>query len=234
MKSILFVLLMCAARAFASAAPAAEIHPNCIQGTTLKTKDVTYYIVPLLEKYDHFTCDQMQGTCIYGKPGEEMLHSIGYQDVPLAQARCKNGYGNRDNCLHPCRTLAASMNHHRFGQIVYLKELVGLKCGNRTRDGYEMIHDGFMVIADTGSPTYFNQPGRFDFFWGRCKPEKNGLCAEGVAVISQRTSHTDFCTVWDPRSPQVNKAIKEAFVRRVQAEDRARGDVGAADDIGKR
>lgn len=213
------------------AAETEAIHPSCLAGSAIKTQDVTYYLVPLLEKYDHFACDVMEGSCIYGPRGKEVLHNVGFKDELLAKARCKNGYGNRNNCLHPCRTLAASMQYHQFGQIVFIKELVGLKCGNRARDGFEMIHDGFMVVGDTGSPAYFHSPGRFDFFWGRCKPEKNGLCNEGASLISAKTSHTDFCTVWDPRQPQVNKALKDAFMRKVQAEDRARGDFGAADDF---
>lgn len=218
---------------FTVVAHAGEISPNCIKGSSTKSKRVTYYIVPLLEKYDHFQCDQMQGTCIYGPVGQQMIHNFGHKDEPLANARCKNGWGNKSNCLHPCRTLAASMQFHQHGQIVFMKELVGLKCGNQARDGYEFVHDGYMIVGDTGSPTYFNAPGRFDFFGGRCILAKNGLCYEGVASLAENTTNSDYCTVWDPRNPMVNKGIKDSFVRQVQMEDRARGDLGAAEDLNK-
>jgi hypothetical protein len=230
MSAILQLLIFAAAAVFAD--PGLQsISPSCLPNTTLKTKEVTHYMIPLLDAYQPRICDVIEGTCIYGKNGVDYIHNVGYPDVPLAQSHCKNGWGNKRNCLHPCRTLAASMKYHQFGQIVFLKELVGKKCGNLQRDGFEMIHDGYMVVLDTGSPTHFNATGRFDFFWGRCKNQKGGECFEGAIPISSATSKTDFCTVWDPRHPQANADIKNAFVQQVKAEDRARGDMGAAQDF---
>src|SRR6476620_6427246 len=98
------------------------IHPKCLEPTAT-TKQVTHYMVPLLNAYNHQTCDVMEGTCIYKRNSVQYLHNVGYTDEPLANARCKNGYGNRRNCLNPCRTIAASMRHHTVGEVFFLKEL---------------------------------------------------------------------------------------------------------------
>lgn len=210
---------------------ARAFNARCLAGSSAKTKEVTHYMVPLLEKYDHFTCDQMEGTCIYRKNGVQYLHNYGYKDQPLSQARCKNGYGNKRNCLHPCRTVAASMKHHRFGEVLYIPELVGHKCGNRSRDGFEMIHDGYVVVADTGSPKHFNARGRLDFFWGRCANRKSGICREGAVPISNDATTSDYCMVWDPSKPNQNTDIRDGFIQQIKMEARARGDLGAADDF---
>ena len=207
------------------------INPKCLTGSTAKTKAVTHYMVPILDSYSHQVCDVVEGTCIYKKKNVQYIHNVGYTDVPLSQSHCKNGWGNRGNCIHPCRTLAASMKHHRFGQVVFMKALVGLKCGNLKRDGFEMVHDGYMVVTDTGSPNYFYQVGRFDFFWGRCRNQSNGECHEGAVDISEQTSNTDFCTVWDPAKPGMNVDIKNAFVLKVKKEAAQRGDFDAANDF---
>lgn len=229
MKKLLSIALM-ALSLSALAQQQRSIHPNCLQGSLTNTKQVTHYMVPLLKDYDHQICHNMEGTCIYENNGEPYLYNYGHGHSRLSEARCKSGYGNRSNCLHPCRTVAASMKHHRFGEILFIKELVGLACGNK-RDGTEMIHDGFVVVGDTGSPRYFNAVGRFDFFWGRCVRRKNGICLEGAATISQKLGYTPFCKVWDPQNPGVNGALKDQFVQKVREEARARGDQSAADDF---
>jgi hypothetical protein len=132
------------------------------------------------------------------------------------------------NCLHPCRVVAASMAHHTFGEVLFIKDLVGKKCGNLLRDGFEIIHDGYVVVYDTGSPVHFHEKGRFDFFWGRCKDSSDGVCHEGAEEISQATSHGDYCVVWDPKHPAVNASFKDSFSQSVRAEALSRGDTEAA------
>lgn len=205
---------------------------SCLTPSFQKTKEVTHYMIPLLDHYNHTVCDQLEGTCIYDKAGEPYLHNYGYTDEPLAQARCKNGYGNNKHCLHPCRVLAASMKYHRYGQIVFIKELVGKKCGNLERDGFEIVHDGYMVVLDTGSPVHFHQPGRFDFFWGRCKDDRGGVCHEGAAQdISHAASGGNYCIVWDPATPKQNADVKDRFTALIKAEATKRNDPGAALDF---
>lgn len=203
----------------------------CLDSPMSKANVVTHYMIPLFETYNRFHCDQLEGTCIYKKNGVEMLHNYGYKDQVLADARCKNGYGNMNNCLHPCRVVAASMKHHRFGQILYLPALVGQRCGNGPRDGYEMVHDGYVVVMDTGSPRYFNKLGRFDFFWGRCKDNRNGICWEGAQDISTVTTQGPYCVVWDPRQPLKNEISRISFENLVRSEAVMRGDHLAASDF---
>lgn len=204
--------------------------PSCLDGEYAKAKLVTHYYVPLLETYDDFTCDKMEGTCIFKKNGVEWLHNYGYNDQPLSQARCKNGYGNHQNCLHPCRALAAAQKYHPYGQVIFFPELVGMKCGN-ARDGLAMIHDGYMVVIDTGSPRHFNSLGRFDFFFGRCKNFNNGQCFEGATEISAALSSKNYCAVWDPRTPGRNRDLKSSFETKVRAEARTRKDPNAAGEF---
>lgn len=209
---------------------AAAIHPNCLPKKSDTTKLVTHYYVPILDAYDHFTCDKMEGSCIYKKATVDWLHNFGYNDQELDSARCKNGYGNKQNCLNPCRTIAASTKYHRWGEVLFIKELVGKKCGTK-RDKTEMIHDGFVVVGDTGSEKHFNAPGRFDFFWGRCKDKSQGVCREGAQEISQALSKSPYCMVWNPADPLKNVDIKNMFVYNVRREAIDRGDYGAADDF---
>ncbi len=208
-----------------------SINPNCLDGKKEKAGLVTHYFVPLLQDYDHFLCHILEGTCIYMKDGVPWLHNYGYEDEPLADARCKNGYGNRENCLHPCRALAASMKHHTWGEVIFFKNLVGMKCGNKERDGFEMIHDGYMVVIDTGSPKYFNKRVRFDFFLGRCGNFNNGECFEGGPQITTALSNSDYCVVWDPKKPNRNKSLKDNFVKKVKREAIERQDYEAAVDF---
>lgn len=207
------------------------LSPECMGQKFVKARAVTHYMIPLLDRYDKFHCDQLEGTCIYQKEGQSFLHNYGYRDQPLSEARCKNGYGNMSNCLHPCRVVAASMKHHRFGQIIFMKELVGQRCGNLQRDGFEMIHDGYVVVYDTGSPKHFNAPGRFDYFWGRCKDDRQGVCHEGGVDISAATTRQDYCVVWDPRKPLQNEGMRAAFENQVRFEAIRRGDNQAASDF---
>lgn len=210
--------------------PPAPIHPNCLPGKTATTRKVTHYYVPLLESYSHFTCDKMEGTCIYNKVKVPWLHNFGYEDQPLADARCKNGYGNKQNCLNPCRTIAANNRYHRFGEVHFIPALVGKKCGS-PRDGTEMIHDGYVVVGDTGAPSHFDAPGRFDFFWGRCRDRSNGVCHEGAYPISRDATESPYCMVWNPADPLKNVDIKVAFQNKVIQEAIDRGDQGAAQDF---
>lgn len=202
----------------------APVGPNCLPGKNFKAKKVTHYYVPLLTKYNSFTCNKMEGTCIYKKSGVQWLHNSGKSDQRLSEAACKNGYGNKNDCLHPCRVLAASMEHHRYGQVLYFPNLVGKKCGHKERDGFEIIHDGYMVVLDTGSPSHFNAQGRFDFFWGRCKDRSNGICLEGALAVSDSLSNSPYCVAWDPANGSRNVEFKLGFINKVRNEALARGD----------
>jgi hypothetical protein len=94
-----------------------------------------------------------------------------------------------------------------------------------------MIHDGYVVVADTGAPSHFNQPGRFDFFWGRCKDKSQGVCREGAETLSRAASNSPYCMAWNPMDPLKNIDIKVDFQNHVIQEAIDRGDQGAAADF---
>jgi hypothetical protein len=198
--------------------------PNCLPKKSFTAKKVTHYYVPLLKSFNAFVCNKMEGTCIYEKAGVQWLHNYGYKDQKLASSPCKNGFGNKKDCIHPCRVLAASMSHHRYGEIIYFPELVGKRCGNQARDGLEIVHDGYMVVLDTGSPKHFNAQGRFDFFWGRCKDRVSGICKEGALPVSDTLTNSPYCIAWDPGDALKNEIVKITFVNSVRNEAIARGD----------
>lgn len=147
----------------------------------------------------------------------------------LRDARCKFGigYGARDNCTHPCRSLAASRKDHEAGQVLYFPELVGKRCGSGSS---AMIHDGFMVITDTGSPKKFNHEGRFDFFWGDCKRyNKSSQCLEGNATkFSRILSGGEYCEAWSPRDPLHNEDLALELTNKIRQEAINRNDYRSA------
>lgn len=138
--------------------------------------------------------------------------------MPLEKAECKNGvgYGRTWNCTHPCRSLAANPKYHRPGEIIFFPALVGKTCGAGKN---AMIHDGFMVVNDTGSSTHFNREGRFDFFWGECRNSHNGMCMDpGAIQISTLLSDSPYCRAWRPGDPNYNEGIKIVFQDAVRAQ----------------
>jgi hypothetical protein len=202
-------------------------------GSLRRTTSVTHYYVPLLKNYSSFECSQMEGVCRYWVNNVEYIANSGMPSVPLAKAECKNGvgYGRTWNCTHPCRSLAANPKFHRPGEIIFFPALVGKSCGSGQN---AMIHDGFMVVNDTGSPAHFNREGRFDFFWGECKNSHNGMCMDSGAIqISTLLSDSPYCRVWRPADPTYNEGIKIAFQTAVRTEALDRNDnrMAAAFDL---
>lgn len=198
------------------------------KGTPRRTTKVTHYYVPLLKSFNKQTCHNMEGVCRFWKNGEEWIANYGHPSIPLREAWCKNGkgYGLTENCTHPCRSLAADPDYHRGGEIIFFPELVGMKCGTGKN---AMIHDGFMIVNDTGANKHFNHEGRFDFFWGECREKRDGICRDpGAIQISQKLSRSTYCRAWRPADPLANADIKLAFSNAVRTEAIARGDGNAA------
>lgn len=198
----------------------------CGGGKILHTNMVTHYYVPEMNHFNEFTCHQMEGTCHFKQKGEWYIANYGKKSMPLRDARCKSGYGYGlpTNCVHPCRTLAANKRFHKPGEVIFFPNLVGMKCGTGKN---AMIHDGFMVVNDTGSPTHFNREGRFDFFWGECKKFGNGLCYDGGIPISQSLSTSRYCRVWRTQDPTRNVDAKLKVYAAINQEAR-QGDDGNA------
>lgn len=198
------------------------------QGRARGTRRVTVYYVPLLKKFNAGPCHRMEGVCRFWKDGREYIANYGKPSVPLSAAFCKNGigYGLTRNCTHPCRSLAASTRHHRGGEVIFFPDLVGKSCGTGKN---KMVHDGFMVVNDTGHPKHFNAEGRFDFFWGECRRFRNGVCLDaGAREMSAILSGGRFCRAWRPHDPFHNSRLKTAVMNAVRTEAIVRGDIKAA------
>ncbi len=198
------------------------------KGKARQATTVTHYYIPVLKNFSKSHCHNMEGVCFFQKQGETWLANYGHRSTPLRKAFCKNGigYGLTENCTHPCRTLAAATSKHRGGEIIFFPELVGKRCGTGKN---AMIHDGFMVVNDTGAVRFFNQEGRFAFFWGECRKFKNGVCRDpGALEISRILSRSKFCRAWTPQDSSFNTDIQLAMQNAVRSEALIRGDDNAA------
>ena len=82
--------------------------------------------------------------------------------VPLFQkvdtARCPFGYGVKGMCLDPFYTLAADLNFHKPGDVIFIPKIVGVVLPNGER------HSGYFIIRDKGGA--IKGANRFDFFTG--------------------------------------------------------------------
>ena len=198
----------------------------CGGAKIMRANVVTHYYVPKMDRFNAFTCHQMEGTCHFKQKGTWYTANYGKKTMPLRDARCKSGYGYGlpTNCVHPCRSLAASKRFHKPGEVIFFPNLVGMKCGTGKN---AMIHDGFMIVNDTGSPKHFNREGRFDFFWGECNKFGNGLCYDGGVTISQALSTSRYCRVWRTQDPSRNVDAKVKVYAAINQEAR-QGDDGNA------
>lgn len=205
-----------------------EVCGRGTRGRVRRSAQVTHYYIPLLKRFVAYNCHTMEGTCRFWKGDTEYIANYGKPTVKLSQAFCKNGvgYGLNENCLHPCRSLAANPRFHRGGEVIFFKNLVGKKCGTGKN---QMIHDGFMVVNDTGSTAHFNREGRFDFFWGECRRFANGRCLDqGASDISAILSSSPYCRAWSPQDASYNNDIKVAVDNEIRTEDIAHEDPNAA------
>jgi 3D domain-containing protein len=82
------------------------------------------------------------------------------------EARCPYGYGVLALCLDPFYSVAADLNVHRVGDVIFVPKLVGL----RLPDG--MAHTGYLVVRDQGGAIIGED--RFDFFTGFFGPFDKG------------------------------------------------------------
>jgi 3D (Asp-Asp-Asp) domain-containing protein len=72
--------------------------------------------------------------------------------------KCPYGYGVKAQCLDPYHTLAADLNFHRAGDVIFVPKIVGVKLPNGE------THDGYFIIRDKGGAITGKE--RFDFFTG--------------------------------------------------------------------
>lgn len=108
----------------------------------------------------------MQGSCLIKQEGgvksfnyvgyskKEEFHYFHESDL----LKCPFGYGVRSGCLDPYFSVAADPDHFKYGEAIFVPQLVGLELP----DG--QIHDGYLIVRDTGGG--IKGPNRFDFFVG--------------------------------------------------------------------
>jgi hypothetical protein len=106
----------------------------------------------------------MQGSCVIISHGKNVminyrkLHGTEGLFVVMDTRECPYGRGPQNVCLEPFHTVAADLNHHAIGDVIYVPELKGKKLPNGE------IHDGFFIVRDTGGRIVGQD--RFDFYTG--------------------------------------------------------------------
>lgn len=209
------------------------------------TNKATVYYVPLLKNRtpNKRNCHNIEGVCKYASGGKDYIYNFTGRRAPggaafakyaaehhveLSKAVCRSGKARwKTNCTHPCRSLAASLRHHRRGELLFIPELVGVNCGSNKST---IVHDGYVFINDTGAVKHFNKKGRFDFFWGDCnKFTRNAVCADSTSPkIDRILDKTEYRLIWSPHRPQKNKQLMKRVERKIRLEARRRGDGVAA------
>ena len=107
----------------------------------------------------------LQGTCEIRNEKERAI--INVADVVNSEYRfkkvddkiCRYGFGGgREICLDPFHSVAADLSIYKFGQVIYIPDVVGLVLPDGSK------HDGYFIIRDSGGA--IKGYGRFDFFTG--------------------------------------------------------------------
>ncbi|WP_413290048.1 3D domain-containing protein [Bdellovibrio sp. HCB337] len=80
--------------------------------------------------------------------------------------RCPYGYGIQALCLDPFYSVAADLNYHNVGDVIYVPRLVGVKLPDGSK------HSGYLIIRDIGGAIIGEN--RFDFFTGFFGPFDDG------------------------------------------------------------
>lgn len=82
----------------------------------------------------------------------------------VPQKRCSYGYGVRNLCLIPFVSVAADLDHHDPGDVLFVKALKGTKVPHPYKKDEWWTHDGYVVVTDRGGS--ISGANRFDFFIG--------------------------------------------------------------------
>ena len=114
--------------------------------------------------HNHIKNCMMQGSCAVIKDKKRLL--LNYRSLSgkeplfalLEQTECPYGRGPKSVCLEPFYTVAADLNFHKMGDVIYVPELKGITLPNGE------IHDGFFIVRDTGGR--IKGKNRFDFYTG--------------------------------------------------------------------
>jgi 3D (Asp-Asp-Asp) domain-containing protein len=109
------------------------------------------------------TCT-LEGSCQIQR--ENVVRSFNYEGktsthytfFEIKDGDCVFGYGVRSACLDPFYTVAADLNFHQVGSVIYVPKVKGAKLPNGD------FHTGFFVVRDRGGA--ITGAHRFDFFTG--------------------------------------------------------------------
>lgn len=138
------------------------LHQTCSE--TLHIYSVDEKPLAELCTKDYRNC-LMQGSCfIRGQEGQ--VYSVNFHSMKNGVARfvevnldkCPFGYGVNSICLDPYFSVAADLNYHRPGDVIFVPRAVGVKTP------FGETHDGYFIVRDSGGSIIGDR--RFDFFTG--------------------------------------------------------------------
>lgn len=107
----------------------------------------------------------MQGSCFI-RTLDDRVHSVNFHSMKNGVARfvevdlekCPFGYGVNSICLDPYFSVAADLNFHKAGDVIFVPRAVGAKTPHGD------VHDGYFIVRDAGGSILGDR--RFDFFTG--------------------------------------------------------------------
>lgn len=150
--------------------PILSADPQLCAGETMtELKDVQDKVLSSLCPKDYSNC-LMQGACYiadewgrlrsytYVRRGADQLPRWGEVDTN----KCPYGYGPRKVCLDPHYSVAADLDFHKLGDVIFVPRLMGVPMPDGS------THHGYLVIRDRGGA--IKGPHRFDFFTGFVEP----------------------------------------------------------------
>lgn len=128
---------------------------------------------------DYKTC-VIEGTCALVDKETKLINYVDQtkQGVPLfkeVEHKCPFGLGVKNICLDPYYTVAADLNYHKAGDVIFVENIKGTKLPNGE------VHDGFFIVRDRGGA--IKGANRFDFYTGliHYKNEENPFTPLGFA-----------------------------------------------------
>tara|TARA_B110001454_G_scaffold219200_1_gene251834 strand:+ start:59182 stop:59922 length:741 start_codon:yes stop_codon:yes gene_type:complete len=168
----------------------------------------------------------MQGTCLLSENRGMRIVTFTTRrgKVPTfsenSKKECPYGLGVKDICLDPYYTVAADLNFHKLGDVIFIPSVRGVQLPNGE------IHDGYFVVRDSGSA--IKSEKRFDFFTGFDKDtdtsnvfKKLGLDAKENRFKHEKASEEIAVKVRAKRNyPKINKkqlAEANAFIKSAMA-----------------
>lgn len=149
---------------------------------------------------DYKTC-VIEGTCaLVGKETKLINYVKQTKDgVPLfkeVEDKCPYGLGVSNICLDPYYTVAADLNFHKAGEVIFVEAVKGTKLPNGE------VHDGFFIVRDRGGA--IKGANRFDFYTGllHYKNEDNPFTPLGLSSESKSFNYRRA-------TPEEAEAVKE-------------------------